>query len=263
MSIALHGISFANKGVKKLMFSLQRGDCLDLMPRLPDHSIDLILCDLPYGVTQNKEDVRIPFDLLWAQYTRLIKNRGVIVLFGQGLFYVDLVDSNRKLFRYDLIWDKVLKTGFLNANRMPLRQHEQIAIFYKRLPVYHPQFTEGEPLHGKGTAYKNKAGKNQNYGQLIQTEDSRKGSTKKYPASILRVPKSHPSAALHRTEKPVPLLEWIILSYTDEGATVLDNCMGSGSTGVACVNTKRNFIGMEKSPSIFAAAQKRIFCAAG
>lgn len=263
MSIAPHGINFANKGVEKLMFSLQRGDCLDLMPRLPDHSIDLILCDLPYGVTQNKEDVRIPFDLLWAQYTRLIKDRGVIALFGQGLFYVDLVDSNRKLFRYDLIWDKVLKTGFLNANRMPLRQHEQIAIFYKRLPFYHPQFTEGEPLHGKGTAYKNKAGKNQNYGQFNQTEDNRKGSTKKYPASILRVPKSHPSAALHRTEKPVPLLEWIILSYTDEGATVLDNCMGSGSTGVACVNTKRNFIGMEKSPTIFAAAQRRIFCAAG
>ena len=177
------------------MFSLQRGDCLDLMPRLPDHSIDLILCDLPYGVTQNKEDVRIPFDLLWAQYTRLIKDRGVIALFGQGLFYVDLVDSNRKLFRYDLIWDKVLKTGFLNANRMPLRQHEQIAIFYKKLPVYHPQFTEGEPLHGKGTAYKNKAMDN-----LIRRKTTERAVRKNIPPAFC-VYRNHIQAQLCTAQK--------------------------------------------------------------
>lgn len=136
------------------MRTLKQGNCLELMKDIPDKSIDMILCDLPYGLTQNSKDIVLPFDKLWEQYNRIIKDNGCICLFGQGLFYVDLINSNRKMFRYDLVWDKVLTSGFLNAKRMPLRQHEQIAIFYKKLPTYNPQFSIGNPLHSKGISYK-------------------------------------------------------------------------------------------------------------
>lgn len=240
------------------MIDLRHGNCLELMKDIPNKSVDLILCDLPYGETQNELDKPLPFTPLWEQYTRIIKDNGAIILFGQGLFYIDLVNSNRKLFRYDLVWNKQLTTGFLNANRMPLRQHEQIAVFYKHLPVYHPQFTQGKPLHGRGTAYKNKKCKNENYGTFEQTDDTRKGSTQKHPTSILQFAKPHPSVAQHRTEKSIPLLEWIIKSYTDEGAIVLDNCMGSGTTGVACKRTGRHFVGIEIDEKYFNIAKHRI-----
>lgn len=135
------------------MIELKQGDCLELMKDISDKSIDMILCDLPYGKTQNKDDITLPFSKLWEHYKRIIKDNGCIALFGQGTFYVDLVNSNRKWFRYELIWDKVLTSGFLNAKRMPLRQHEQIAVFYKNKPTYNPQFSTGKPLHGKGSAY--------------------------------------------------------------------------------------------------------------
>lgn len=218
----------------------------------------MIACDLPYGVTQNKLDIIIPFEPLWSEYKRIIKERGCIALFAQGVFFVELVQSNRKMFRYDLVWDKVLTTGFLNAGRMPLRQHEQIAIFYKKLPEYHPQFTEGKPLHSKGFSYMDKEHKNNNYGQFHMTDDSRKGSTEKYPTSIIRVPKPHPSIALHRTEKPVELLKWLILTYSNKGDTIKDNCMGAGGCGVACAKTGRKFIGIEKDPGYFEIAKNRI-----
>ncbi len=237
---------------------LYKGDCLEIMPSIPDKSVDMILCDLPYGTTRNKADKRLPFVPLWKQYKRIIKDNGCIVLFAQSKFYIDLVQSNSRWFRYDLVWDKVLTTGFLNAKRMPMRQHEQIAIFYKKLPTYNPQFTQGKPLHGKGTAYKDKELTNNNYGKFNALEDTRKGSTDKYPTSILQVAKPHPSVAKHNTEKPIALLEYIIKTYTNEGETVLDNCMGSGSTGVACVNTNRNFIGIELQDKIFEIANKRI-----
>ena len=237
---------------------IKQGDCLELMKEIPDKSIDMILCDLPYGTTQNKSDIIIPFDKLWNSYERIIKDNGAIVLFAQGVFYVDLINSNRKLFRYDLIWDKVLTSGFLNAKRMPLRQHEQIAVFYKKLPKYNPQFTSGKPLHSKGKTYKDKPIVNQNYGVFHTADDSRAGSTEKYPTSILKFQKPHPSISVHRTQKSVELLEWLINTYTDEGETVLDNCMGSGSTGVACVNTNRNFIGYELDEKYFEIAEKRI-----
>ena len=228
------------------------------MKQIPSGSLDMIACDLPYGVTQNKLDIVIPFEPLWNEYKRIIKERGCIALFGQGVFFVELVQSNRKMFRYDLVWDKVLTTGFLNAGRMPLRQHEQIAIFYKKLPEYHPQFTEGKPLHSKGVSYMEKEHKNNNYGQFHMTDDTRKGSTEKYPTSIIRVPKPHPSIALHRTEKPVELLKWLILTYTGIGDTVMDNCMGVGGCGVACAETGRRFIGIEKDPESFETANGRI-----
>ena len=237
---------------------IKQGDCLELMKEIPDKSIDMILCDLPYGTTQNKSDIIIPFDKLWNSYERIIKDNGAIVLFAQGVFYVDLINSNRKLFRYDLIWDKVLTSGFLNAKRMPLRQHEQIAVFYKKLPKYNPQFTSGKPLHSKGKTYKDKPIVNQNYGVFHTADDSRAGSTEKYPTSILKFQKPHPSISVHRTQKSVELLEWLINTYTDEGETVLDNCMGSGSTGVACINTNRNFIGYELDEHYFQIAKERL-----
>ena len=240
------------------MIDLIHGDCLQVMKEIPDKSIDMILCDLPYGVTQNKKDIALPFDKLWEHYNRILKENGCIALFGQGLFYVDLVNSNRKMFRYDLVWDKVLTSGFLNANKMPLRQHEQIAIFYKKLPTYNPQFTQGNPLHSKGKSYKNKEHKNQNYGKFDNTNDLRAGSTEKYPTSILTFSKPHPSIAKHSTEKSVECLEWLIETYTNKGDTVLDNCMGSCTTGVACVNTDRNFIGIELDKKYFEIAKERI-----
>lgn len=228
------------------------------MKQIPSGTVDMIACDLPYGVTQNKLDIIIPFEPLWSEYKRIIKERGCIALFAQGVFFVELVQSNRKMFRYDLVWDKVLTTGFLNAGRMPLRQHEQIAIFYKKLPEYHPQFTEGKPLHSKGVSYMEKEHKNSNYGQFHMTDDSRKGSTEKCPTSIIRVPKPHPSIALHRTEKPVELLRWLILTYSSKGDTIMDNCMGAGGCGVACAETGRSFIGIEKDPGYFEIAKNRI-----
>ena len=237
---------------------LYKGNCLEIMTKIPDKSVDMICCDLPYGTTQNKLDIVIPFEPLWEQYERIIKDDGCIALFAQGLFYIDLVNSNRKLFRYDLVWDKVLISGFLNAKRMPLRQHEQIAIFYKKLPLYNPQFTQGKPLHSKGINYMNKEIKNQNYGNFQHTDDSRKGSTEKYPTSILRFPKPHPSIAKHRTEKSIECLEWLIKTYTNEEDTVLDNCMGAGSCGIACKNTNRKFIGIELDENYFKIAEDRI-----
>lgn len=240
------------------MIKLYNGDCLEVMKDIPDKSIDMILCDLPYGVTQNKKDIALPFDRLWEQYERIIKDNGAIVLFGQGTFYIDLVNSNRKLFRYDLIWDKVLTSGFLNAKRIPLRQHEQIAVFYKKLPVYNPQFSKGKPLHGKGTSYKNKEHKNNNYGEFKQLNDVRKGSTIKYPTSILKFQKVHPSKAIHPTEKAIELMEYLIKTYTNENDTVLDNCMGSGTVGISAVKNNRNFIGIELDENYFNIAKERI-----
>lgn len=239
-------------------YKLMQGDCIELMSSIPNKSIDLILCDLPYGVTQNKSDIIIPFEKLWSHYEGIIKDNGAILLFGQGTFYVDLVNSNRKLFRYDLVWDKQLTSGFLNAKRMPLRQHEQIAVFYKKLPTYNPQFTQGKPLHSKGVTYKDKEHKNQNYGKFHMTDDSRAGSTEKYPTSILSFAKPHPSVAKHRTEKPIDLLRYLIRTYTNEGDLVLDNCMGSGSTIVAALLENRKAIGIELDKKYFDIAKERI-----
>lgn len=238
--------------------TLYKGDCLVEMDKIEDKSVDLILCDLPYGVTQNKKDVTIPFEPLWKHYNRVIKDNGAILLFCQGVFYVKLVESNLKMYRYDLIWDKGLISGFLNANRMPLRQHEQIAVFYKKLPTYNPQFKKGKPLHSKGKKYLNSEFKNNNYGNFKMTSDDRSGSTDKYPTSIMRINKPHPSVTLHPTEKPVELLEYLIKTYSNDGDVVLDNCMGSGSTGVACVNTNRKFIGIELDDKYYQLGEDRI-----
>lgn len=241
------------------MLNLYNADCLELMKSIPDKSIDMILCDLPYGLTKCKWDFKIDLKKLWKQYERIIKDNGVICLFAQTKFFIKLVNSNLKLYRYDLVWDKELITGFLNANRQPLRQHEQIAIFYKKQPKYNPIYTEGQPLHGKGKVYEHKVRKNNSvYGKFYDVPDLRKGSTQKYPTSILKFKRTNSSKMLYPTEKPIKLLEYLIRLYTNENDLVLDNCMGSGTTAVACRNTNRKFIGIEINKSTFEIAKKRL-----
>lgn len=242
------------------MINLIKGDCLTEMKQIEEKSIDLVIADLPYGKTKNKWDSIIPFEKMWKEIDRVAKDNAAVIFFSQGIFYVDLVNSNRKNFRYDIVWDKVLTSGHLNAGRMPLRSHEQLAVFYKKMPVYNPQFTQGIPLHsvGKKDGVPVKNGKNNgNYGTFTPN-DRRAGSTEKYPKSIQIFQKPHPSLGLHPTAKPVELLEWIIKTYSNENDVVLDFCMGSGSTGVACVNTGRSFIGIELDDEYFEKAKKRI-----
>ncbi len=232
-------------------------DCIIGMKRIKDKSIDFICCDLPYGVTANKLDIIIPFDLLWNEYNRIIKDNGCIALFGQGLFYVDLVNSNRKAFKYDLVWNKILTTGFLNAKRQPLRQHEQIAIFYKKQPTYNPQMEVGAPSHSKGIIFNQKEVSNSNYGKYTPINVDLE-SNLKYPKSIISFQKPHPSKSLHRTEKAVECIEYLIKTYTNDGDIVLDNCIGSGTSAVACINTGRNYIGFELDKHYFEVANYRI-----
>lgn len=240
------------------VYYIFNGDCLDVMKKIPDSSVDCVICDLPYGSSHNRWDVVIPFNELWEQYLRIGKETAPYILFGQGIFYVDLVNSNRRMFKYDLVYDKKLVTGFLNAKRMPLRRHEQIAVFYRKQPVFNPQFTEGQPLHGRGSKYMDEEMVNNNYNSFKPLDDVRKGSTQKYPTSLLEFKKPHPSVTKHPTEKSIELLEWLVRSYTNAGDAVLDNCMGAGSTGIACINTGRNFIGIEKDTGYFRIAEERL-----
>lgn len=242
---------------------LYKGDCLEVMLQIPDKSVDMILCDLPYGVLNKsnraaKWDCPLRFDSLWQQYERVIKNNGVIVLFGQGMFTAKLMTSNQNLWRYNLVWDKVMPCGFLNANRMPLRVHEDICVFYKKLPKYNPQMEKCEPHkrnHSKGNLLKPHT--NSCYGNFVEYPTII--SDEKFPKSIITVSKEHCNGKFfHPTQKPVALLEWLIKTYTDEGDVVLDNCMGSGSTGVAARNINRNFIGIELNEEYFEIAKQRI-----
>ncbi|MGV8131221.1 MAG: DNA-methyltransferase [Candidatus Pacearchaeota archaeon] len=237
---------------------LWEGDCLGLMDNIPDNYVNMILADLPYGTTRNKWDSMLPLDDLWKHYKRIIKPNGAIVLFGQDKFSARLMLSNEEWHRYNLIWKKGKRTsGFLNAKRMPLRNHEDILIFYNRLPTFNPQFTEGQPLHGKGNLYKMKDGKNNNYGKFdSKIEDVRKGTTQKYPISVLDFDRPHPP--IHPTQKPVELLGYLIRTFSNEGDIVLDNTMGVGSTGVASKKEKRKFIGIEKEKPYFDIAVDRI-----
>ena len=243
-------------------YKLYQGDCLELMKNIRDKSIDCIICDLPYGVTsKNKWDTIIPYEPLWKEYKRIIKDNGPIILFGQDKFTAKTMLSNEKMHRYNLIWNKVLTSGFLNAGRMPLREHEDIMIFYKKLPTYNPQFTEGKPLHGMGEKFKKVKNNNNNYNDFNSCNNpsaNREGDTKKYPKSILTFPRPASSKMLHPTEKPVELLEYLIKTYSNENDVILDNCMGSGSTGVAALNTNRRFIGIELDEKYFNIAKNRL-----
>lgn len=234
---------------------IRQGDCLELMKEIPEKSVDMILCDLPYGVTQNKWDSVISLDNLWEEYRRIIKDNGAIVLTGQDKFSAKLMLSNEKMHKYNLVWNKELKSGFLNANRMPLRVHEDILVFYKKLPCYNSQKTEGKRNHSKGLM---KTDVNNNYGKYGKIDNLEKLGSMKHPLSILSFQKPHPSKSIHPTEKPVKLFEWLIKTYTNEGDLVLDNCVGSGTTNIACLNTNRNCIGMEKDENYVKMAKERM-----
>jgi site-specific DNA-methyltransferase (adenine-specific) len=230
-------------------YNLWCGDCLELLKDLSDNSIDMILCDLPYGVTaRNKWDCIIPFPSLWEHYERIIKNDGAIALTAIQPFTSITVMSNLALFKYEWIWRKQQGTGFLNAKKQPLRNHESVLIFYKQQPTYNPQFTEGKP-------YTCKSGKaSSNYNEQISVVTENEG--KRYPLTVLDF--SYDKNKLHPTQKPVALFEYMINTYTKEGNLVLDNCMGSGTTGVACKNLNRDFIGIEKDENYFSIAKERI-----
>lgn len=224
-------------------------DCTEGMKQINDKSIDMILCDLPYGQTaRNKWDVIIPFDKLWEQYCRIIKDNGAIILFGNGMFTAKLMISNEKMWRYNLVWEKTQPTGFLNAKRMPLRNHEDICVFYKKLPTYNPQKTAGHTRKVSKAEHKINCVSTTDYGEHgLTTYDS----TERYPKSVnpfdmmLTYAKDIQHSALHPTQKPVKLLQYLINTYSNENDIILDNCCGAGSTGIACIDTNRNYILMD------------------
>lgn len=227
-----------------------QGDCLELMKDIPDGSIDMILCDLPYGTTENRWDVCVPFECLWEHYHRICKQNAAILLFGNMPFSASVVMSNLNEFRYEWIYEKSHATGFLNAKKMPMKAHEQILCFYSKLPTYNPQFSDGEPYKAQINTH------SKNYrNNLVKL--NKEYEAKRFPRDVIRM-KSSKDGNFHPTQKPVALLEYLIRTYTNEGETVLDNCMGSGSTGVACVNTGRNFIGIELDKVYFDIAKNRI-----
>lgn len=236
----------------KNKIQLMLGDCLERMREVKTGTVDMILCDLPYGTTCCKWDVVIPFKQLWEQYERVIKDNGAIVLFAAQPFTSLLASSNLKLFRYEWIWEKPSATGFFNAHFQPLRAHENILVFYKAKPTYNPMKTFG---HERKTAKRKDIG-SEHYGKQVNIKSY--DSTERYPRSVQLFSKDKKKSNLHPTQKPVALCEYLIRTYTNEGETVLDNTMGSGTTGVACVNTGRSFIGIEQEKKYFEIAQKRM-----
>ncbi|WP_288907630.1 site-specific DNA-methyltransferase [uncultured Prevotella sp.] len=247
------------------------GDCLEVMAGMKNGSVDAIICDLPYEVLHKNNphaqwNKMLPLDKLWVQYERIIKEDGAIILFGQGMFTAKLMTSNPKMWRYNLVWDKMRSTGFLNANRMPLRCHEVISVFYKQMPVYHPQMMIGDCNHSRGRQEREQA--NNCYGQYKtgRTYDYDKKIKKvaptrpneKFPTSIIRIAKEHETTVFHPTQKPIDLIRYLIRTYTDKGDVVLDNTMGSGTTCVGCIMENRRYIGIEKDMKYFEVAKKRI-----
>lgn len=237
-------------------------DCLEGMKRIPDGSVDAIICDLPYGVLNKQSeggswDSIIPLGPLWEQYERVTKVNSPIILFAQGMFTARLMMSNEKMWRYNLIWDKGRVTGFLNAKRMPMRQHEDIVVFYKKLPVYHPQMERCLPHqrnHGRGSHGKVT---NRCYGGYTPTPQEI--SDEKYPTSIISCAKGHDKDSwIHPTQKPVELIRYLIRTYSDAGGVILDSCIGSGTTAIAAIREKRHYIGFELDKTYYEKACKRI-----
>ena len=223
-------------------------DCLEGMKRIDDGSVDMILTDLPYGITAADFDVRIPFEPMWAQFKRVTKRNAAIVLFGQQPFSAELVVSNRKNFRYAMTWHKRQCSGFLNAKIQPLRSCEDVLVFYQSQCTYNPQMRKGKPQ------LKSTGGSSENYHEFTYKPHV---SEDYYPTTLLEFPLQRFKDG-HPQQKPIDLLEYLIKTYTNDGETVLDATMGSGSTGVACVNTNREFIGFELQPKFYDIAKKRI-----
>jgi len=243
-----------SEGKKEILL----GDCLELMKDIPNESIDMILCDLPYGTTQNKWDSVLPLDLLWIEYQRIIKQRGVIVLTASQPFTSQLVMSNLKLFKYSLVWNKKIVTGFLNSKRQPLRQHEDILVFYSKQPTYNPQMHQNKLKRNfEGSEIKPSTenyGKQKNYISTVKDDIS-------YPRSIIEqtgVVNNSSQKVAHPTQKPIALFEYLINTYTNDNDLVLDNTAGSGTTAIACLNTNRQFIVMEKEQKYYDIIKKRV-----
>ena len=239
--------------MEKYINKVIKGDCLEVMPDIPDKSVDMILCDLPYGTTQNKWDSVIPLEKLWEQYERIIKNNGAIVLTAQGLFTAKLILGNEKLFKYKVVWVKSKATNFLNAKKQPLRKHEDICIFYKKQPTYNPQMINGK-AYDKGVRKDQYTG---SYGDFKPKHVKSNGE--RYPNdAIFYEPDIYDDTVyfktaesegkvLHPTQKPVKLGQYLIRTYTNENDIILDNACGSGSFLVSAVLEKRRFIGIEKN----------------
>ena len=236
------------------MIDLRQGDCLEVMKDIPDKSIDMILADLPYGTTKLKWDSIIPFEPLWEQYERITKDNGAIVLFGSQPFTSALVMSNPKLFRYEWIWEKTKTANFMHLKRQPGKRHESVLVFYKKQPVYNPQMRVGEPYVDKRKSRKQSKG---TYGNINIHNKTVTNKGTRYPKSVISFSNGK-SGKIHPTQKPIALLEYLIKTYTNENETVLDNTMGSGSTGVAAKKLNRNFIGIELDKGYFNIAKKRI-----
>ena len=232
---------------------LYNGDCLEIMKNIPDGSVDMILCDPPYGTTACKWDSVIPFEPMWEQLHRIIKPNGAICLFGSEPFSSALRMSNIKHFKYDWIWEKTLCSNFLCLKKQPAKNYESICVFYEKQPTYNPQMREGKPYRDK---VRKKSSNQQVFGVKTTKAIDNKGT--RYPNQIICFSNGN-NKRIHPTQKPVALLEYLIRTYTNEGETVLDFTMGSGSTGVACVNTGRDFIGIELDPGYFKIAEERIY----
>jgi len=229
------------------------GDCLEKMKDIPDKSVDMILCDLPYGTTNNEWDYLIMFNRLWEEYNRVIKNNGAVILLSQGIFTAKLIISNDKNFKYKLVWEKSKATNFLNAKIQPLRKHEDICVFYKKQPVYNPQMSEGK-AYDKGVRKDQVTG---SYGDFKPIHVKSNGN--RYPTDVIYFKTAESEGeVLHPTQKPVALFEYLIKTYTNEGDLVLDNCAGSGTTGIACLNTNRRFILIEKEEKYIDIINERI-----
>ena len=230
-------------------------DCLEGMKLIPDGSIDMILCDLPYGTTDCKWDTLIPFPPLWAQYERIIKDNGVIALFGTGLFFANLVLSNKDMFRYDLIWEKERPTNIFFIKKQIGKVHEKIAVFYKKQPTFNPQMQDRKfnTIGIFGKEKQSNTHTNQTYKYSADYD-----KTKVYPRSVIKINRDTLKGSLHPTQKPVALCEYLIRTYTNEGDLVLDNCMGSGTTAIACINANRNYVGFELEKKYCDIADNRI-----
>ena len=232
--------------------TLVNADCFDVFPFIEDKSIDAIICDLPYGTTQNKWDSVLPLDKLWSEYKRILKDSGCVVLFGNQPFTTDLIFSNRNWFKYEIIWDKGRASGHLNAKIMPLRKHDNILIFAKKKTTYNPQFTNGD-------AYTRTSKSETCRGNYGKHEDSTiVNDGYRYPTTIFYEPIGRQQNKTHPTEKPIGLLEMLIKTYTNEGDTVLDNTMGSGTTNLACLKLNRKSIGIEKEKQYYDVAVRRL-----
>lgn len=237
------------------MIKLYQGDCLEIMQQIKDKSIDMVCCDLPYGTTKCKWDTVIPFDKLWEQYERIIKDNGAIILFGKQPFTSDLINSNRKLFRYELIWEKTRAGNSMQVCKQPSAIHENILVFYKNQPTYNDiKFKVDEKYIDKRKSIRNSFYNSEHYSGVMKRKAD---DGWRHPQSILPF-NSVWEKGMHPTQKPVELISWLIKSYTNEKDIVLDNCMGSGTTGVACKKLNRRFIGIELEKKYFDIAEKRI-----